>query len=87
MMEQPELFARDPSEGLYPYWRESLRVWLDDVRFYRHIRDTTGWSMATQGLLFAECLMRHGQMTRAEFRRWWRFERRVKRWDKMAVQS
>ena len=78
---QLELFARDPDEALFPYWRESLHRWLNDVWVYRHYPNTTGWSMARQGLLFARCLLRHGQMTRAEFRRWWRLDRRVQRWD------
>ena len=84
MTTQLELFVRDSEEGLFPYWRESLRGWLEDVWMFRHNRNTTGWSMARQGLLFARCLLSHGQMTRAEFRRWWRLERRVKRWDSFA---
>lgn len=79
---QLELFKRDPMESLFPYWRERLRHWLEDVWMYRHNHNTTGWSMACQGLLFPEMLFRHGQITKTEFRRWWRLQRRVRRWDK-----
>jgi len=80
MIQQAELFAKDPHEALFPYWKDSLGSWLRDVWLYRHDRNTTGWSMATQGLLFARLLFGSGQLTRAEFRRWWRLDRRVQRW-------
>lgn len=83
-MNQLELFERDPMEHLFPYWRKQLRGWVEDVRIYRHYRYTTGWSMACQGFMFAGFLFRHGQITKSEFRRWFRLNRRVKRWDKIA---
>lgn len=81
---QLELFPRDAYENLFPYWRASLRQWLKDVWMFRHNRNTTGWSMARQGFQFARCLLIHGQISKAEFRRWQRLERRVKRWDSFA---
>jgi hypothetical protein len=81
MNAQLELFQRDPSEHLFPYWRKRLLAWPREVLIYRHYRNTTGWSMACQDFMFAGLLLRHGQLSRPEYRRWWRFERRVKRWD------
>ena len=81
MSNQLELFTRDPMEPLFPYWRESLRACLDDVWHFRHNRNTTGWSMATQGLSYAGWLYQHGQINRTEFRRWWKFFRRARRLD------
>jgi len=83
MNNQLELFAKDGSEHLFPYWRDSLRQWVNEVRFYRGAWNSTGWSMATQGYSFAQLLFRHGQMTRKELRRWFRFHRRVKRLDRV----
>ncbi len=80
---QLELFARDPHEHLFPYWRQQLLAWCEGVWMWRHHRDTTGWSMATQGLSFARLLFRSSQMSKAEFRRWWLFDRRVRRWNKL----
>jgi len=80
---QLELFQRDPYEHLFPYWRERLDRWPTTVFEWRHHRYTTGWSMATQQFFFAEALFRQGQLTREQFRRFLRFERRVRRWDKM----
>ena len=81
---QLDLFERDPCEHLFPYWRESLRGWLEDVWQFRHKPETTGWSMACQGFIFAEFLYQHGQMIKPDFRRYWRFNRRVKRWHDRA---
>jgi hypothetical protein len=78
---QLELFASHPDERLFPYWRKRLAAWPCDVFQYRNMRDTTGWSMACQGMCFARCLFRAGQMSRSEFRRWWRLERAVMRRD------
>ena len=80
MTEQLELFARDPMEHLFPYWRDRLQEWVRDIWRYRHQRDTTGWSMARQGYIFAQCLFMHEQMARPELRRWWRLDKRVRRY-------
>jgi hypothetical protein len=79
--EQPELFAIDPDTTLFPYWRRSMLHWPKEAFMFRHYHNTTGWSMARQGLMFPRMLFRHGQITRAEYRRWWRFDRRIKRID------
>ena len=78
---QLELFVRDRNEHLFPYWREPFREWVRDAFHYRHHRDSTGWSEATQGYMFAQLLYRAGQMTKAELRRWWRFDRRLWRME------
>jgi len=80
MMRQLELFPKDPMEHLFPYWRDSLRQGMRDALLFRHHADTSGWSMARQSWFFATCLFRHGQITRSEYRRWWRFGRRMHRW-------
>jgi hypothetical protein len=77
----PQLEALEDRRFLVDYWRRSLREWLKKVWRFRHYRDTTGWSMACGGFLFAKLLFLDGKMTRKEFRRWWRFSRRVRRWD------
>jgi hypothetical protein len=79
--EQPDLFAIDPSTPLFPYWRRSMRAWPREAFIFRHNHNTTGWSMARQGLMFPRMLLWHGQITRAEYLRWWRFDRRLKRID------
>jgi len=76
---QLELFK--PAPPLSPWWREQLKGWLEDAWRYRHNRHTTGWSMATQGMLYARLLYKTGQMEKAEFRRWFKFHRRILRWD------
>lgn len=68
---------------LTDYWRERLRRWPSDVLFWRHHRDTTGWSMATQGFCFARFLFRDGLMSKVEFRRWFSLHRRVRRLDQV----
>jgi hypothetical protein len=78
---QLELFASHPDERLFPYWRKRLAAWPCDVFTYRNMRDTTGWSMARQGMCFARWLFKAGQMSRSELRRWWRLERAVLRRD------
>lgn len=64
---------------LFPYWRESLKSWVADALYYRHARNSTGWSMVLQGFLFARLLARNGQLSRVDFRRYWRFNRRIQR--------
>lgn len=76
---QPDLFTLDPNTRLFPYWRRSMLAWPREAFIYRHHHNTTGWSMATQGLMFPRMLFWHGQITRAEYRRWWSFNRRLKR--------
>ena len=79
---QIELFPAQPNEELFPYWREQLKAWPCEIMLNRHARGCTGWSMATQGFCFAEFLFMAGQMTKAEFRRWFRLHRRVLHWNK-----
>jgi hypothetical protein len=69
-------------EHLFPYWRERLAEWPCEVRYWRHDRNTTGWSMASQGFSFARFLFGEGEMTRQEFRRWFKFNCRVRRWSR-----
>lgn len=78
---QLELFQENPKAHLFPYWRKRLAEWPNDVMECRHMPHSSGWSMATQALNFAIWLQRNGQMTLTEFRRWCRFNRRVRRWD------
>jgi hypothetical protein len=80
-MIQLDLFQDHPKAHLFPYWRKRLAEWPRDVMESRRHPHTTGWSMATQALHFAIWLHRNGQMTLQEFRRWCRFNRRVRRWD------
>jgi len=77
MMQQLELLPAHPHEHLFPYWRSRLSRWPSEVFMWRNRRNTTGWSMACQGFAFARHLFSSGQMSRAEFRRWWRLNRRV----------
>jgi hypothetical protein len=78
---QGELFKRSQYEELYPYWREQLKQWIIDAWHYRHARHTTGWSMATQGFMFARRLYAEGQISKDQFRRFFRFHRRIRHWD------
>ena len=64
------------------YWRERLANWPGDVFYWRHARDTTGWSIACGGFFFARCLFSRGLIDRDEFKRWAWFNRRVRRWDR-----
>jgi len=70
-------------EHLFPYWRKELADWIREVYYWRHHQYTTGWSMATQGFWFARYLFMNGQMSRDTFRRYWKFNQRVQRWDKL----
>ena len=79
---QGELFQKSPCDHLYPYWRKSLKGWIKDVWDYRHYRDCTGWSMACQGFLFARFLFMNGQLSKIQFKRFFRLKRRVDRWEK-----
>lgn len=80
-MTLPMATGRHPE--LHQYWRSQLKDWIHDVRYYRHARNTTGWSWATGGYDFARWLFRDGAMSRAELRRYFRLHRRVMRWDRM----
>lgn len=82
---QLELFPRDPCEHLFPYWKKQLMKWPREVMQFRHYTQCTGWSMCCQSFMFARNLFRHGQINKAEFRRWFRFRRRVWRWDSLKV--
>lgn len=87
LMMQLELFTTlDERKPLLDYWRECLKAWPAKVREYRHYRNTTGWSMATGGFSFARRLFRAGKITRKDFKRWWKFHRRVRRWNEKAQQ-
>jgi hypothetical protein len=80
---QLELFTTfDDRKPLLDYWRKSLKEWPANVREWRHQRDTTGWSMATGGYSFARILFMDGKITRQAYKRWWKFHRRVMRWDR-----
>lgn len=79
--QQLDLFAAADDAELVPYWREQLRGLPAEVFAWRHHLNTTGWSVARSGWLFALWLYSAGQMTRAELRRWWRFGRRCDRWE------
>jgi hypothetical protein len=79
--DQLDLIPRPEFEELFPYWREQLKTWIKDAWYYRHAPFTTGWSMACSGITFAEHLFRCGQMTKTEFRRWFKFHRRIQRWE------
>jgi hypothetical protein len=80
---QLDLFKKDQYEHLLPYWWQKLKEWHRDIFQWRHRRDTTGWSMATGNYFFATALFRHGQINRKQFRRYWKFNRRVTRLDKL----
>lgn len=77
MSTQIELIPKNEWEHLYPHWRESLQHAIRDAFYFRHARNTTGWSYAIGGISFAESLFRHGQLTREEFRRYFVFFRRT----------
>jgi hypothetical protein len=81
---QLELFTEDFRERptLVAYWRKQLTAWPRRVFDNRHYRDTTGWSMATGGFVFARLLFGEDRLTRAEYKRFRRFHRRVSRWDR-----
>jgi len=78
-MIQLELFTEKDRRA--SYWRKRLAEWPCDVLESRHQPDSSGWSMATQGLKFATWLFKANEMGIAEYRRWCRFNRRVRRWD------
>lgn len=73
--------AHDPHEHLWPYWQERLREWVRDALYYRHSRGCTGWSTVTSGFMFARLLFRSGQLSRQQFRRYWKFNRRIQRME------
>lgn len=82
-MIQLELFTEQDSRT--PYWRKRLAEWPCDVLSSRHEPDSSGWSMATQGLKFAIWLFKANAMGTREYRRWCRFNRRVRRWDRKGM--
>jgi hypothetical protein len=79
--QQLDLLPKDDWEHLFPYWRDSLKSDINDAFYFRHARNTTGWSSCRGGISFARFLFRHGQMTKNEFCRYWKFFRRVERWE------
>lgn len=81
-MNQTDLFAGDDDPAQIEYWRRRLREWPQQVFIWRHFPRSTGWSVASQSYIFARMLCRVGQITRQELRRWWRFDRRVQRWER-----
>jgi len=85
---QIELFtlSRSP-KGLMDYWRKSLAQWPVDVFQWRHDRNTTGWSMSTGGFTFARLLFSEGKISRKTFKRFWKFNRRVVRWNAFNVEG
>lgn len=80
--DQLDLIPVGKYEHLYSYWRDRMDQWICDVRRFRHAQNSTGWSMACQGFSFALHLFACGQMDRAQFKRYWSFNRRVQWWDK-----
>jgi hypothetical protein len=85
MTTQLEFLRPHPDEHLFPYWRRCLSNWPRQVFLYRNMPETTGWSMATQMMCFARWLFEAGQMSRSDFRRWARFNRRVIRRHELQV--
>jgi hypothetical protein len=89
MIAQLELFAPADTltEGPPPppncaHWFKQLRQWPAEVFNWRHATNTTGWSVATAGLSFAIMLHRAGNLDTEEFRRYCKFNRRVRAWDR-----
>lgn len=68
-------------EDLYPFWQESLKSWIKDALYYRNAQGCTGWSMVTGGFMYARLLYSHGQLSRAMFKRYWKFNRRIQRME------
>lgn len=58
---------------------------MRDAYLSRHNVNTTGWSYAIHGKLFASLLFIDGQISKAEYRRWWRFFRRLRRWERTTI--
>lgn len=82
---QLELFESDKVDQyahLYQHWQKDLEDWPREVFSFRHDRDTTGWSMASSGFIYARMLFQCGKITRKAFRRYWKFNRRVHRWNR-----
>jgi hypothetical protein len=83
---QLELFEPekvDQYAHLYAFWQKDLLDWPREVFAFRHSRDTTGWSMACSGFIYARMLFQCGRITRSAYRRFWKFDRRVRRWDRL----
>ena len=81
---QLELFEPekvDQYAHLYAHWEKDLGDWHREVFEFRHFRNTTGWSMACSGFIYAKMLFQSGKITRNAFRRYWKFDRRVRRWN------
>jgi hypothetical protein len=81
---QLELFEPekvDQYAHLYDHWKNDLIEWPREIFHYRHQRYTTGWSMASSGYMYARMLYRCGKITLIDLRRYWKFNRRVTRWN------
>tara|TARA_R110000868_G_C10387083_1_gene719936 strand:- start:108 stop:389 length:282 start_codon:yes stop_codon:yes gene_type:complete len=81
---QLELFAPekvDQYAHLYALWKKDLLAWPSEIFEFRHFRNTTGWSMASSSFIYARMLFQSGKITRSDFRRYWKFNRRVRRLD------
>ncbi len=74
---QTHLFTYFGHMNLVAYWRISMKAWVREIWSVRHQLDSAGWRKARQGFWFARALFRSGNMTKAEFRRWWRFAYRL----------
>lgn len=87
MTKQLELFTdeyREPAHFVAHY-RKRLAEWPAEIMYWRHHRESTGWSMAKGGFFFARCCFSRGVITRRQFKRMWRFRQRVKRWDRRSA--
>ena len=74
--EKPDQYAH-----LDAHWMNDLKRWPGEVFEFRHHRNTTGWSMSRGTFIFAKFLLCRGKITIKQFRRYWRFHRRVQRWN------
>lgn len=84
---QLELFSTAPINEHTKYWKKCLKEWPSDILANRHFRNTTGWSMAVGYFSFALLLFRAGELTKDQFKRYCRLNRRVRRWDRSDFSS
>jgi hypothetical protein len=77
---EPGAFSRT-EKRLVDYWRKSLEDWPRQVFQFRHYLGCTGWSMATQGLCFAEWLHAEGWLSDSELGRYQAFDKRIQAWE------
>jgi len=80
-MMQQTLSLETGCEHLYPYWRQRLIDGMMDAFRFRHAVYTTGWSVGSQCVSFADHLHFCGQMEKSEYDRWKRFGERLERWE------